>query len=85
MFLDVHELALHKARIRRTYAPGTLDLHSAEFRQVEPLEVRATAELMEGQIRITGNSIPGWNWCARGAWIPWLKKWDAISTSFIAP
>ena len=54
MFLDVHELALHKARIRRTYAPGTLDLHSSEMRQVEPLEIRATAELIEGQIRITG-------------------------------
>ncbi len=55
MFLDVHELALHKARIRKTYAPGTIDLHSADFRQIEPLEVRATAELLDGQIRITGN------------------------------
>ena len=55
MFLDVHELALHKVRIRKTYAPGTIDLHSADFRQVEPLEVRATAELLDGQIRITGN------------------------------
>ena len=55
MFLDVHELALHKARIRKTYAPGTIDLHSADFRQIEPLEVRATAEVLDGQIRITGN------------------------------
>ena len=54
MFLDVHELALHKARIRKTYAPGTIDLHSADFRQVEPLEVQATAEAVEGQIRISG-------------------------------
>src|ERR1700688_774855 len=55
MFLDVNELALRKTRIRKSYAPGTLDFHSGEFRQVEPLEVRATAELVEGQIRIYGN------------------------------
>jgi len=55
MFLDVNELALRKTRIRKSYSPGTLDFHSAEFRQVEPLEVRATAELVDNQIRIYGN------------------------------
>jgi len=55
MFLDVNELALRKTRIRKSYAPGTLDFHSGEFRQVEPLDVRATAELVEGQIRVYGN------------------------------
>ena len=55
MFLDVSELAVRKARIRKSYAPGTLDFHCSEFRQVEPLEVRATAELVDGQIRIYGN------------------------------
>jgi uncharacterized protein len=55
MFLDVNELAVRKTRIRKSYAPGTLDFHSGEFRQVEPLEVRATAELVDGQIRIYGN------------------------------
>src|ERR1700686_2762454 len=55
MFLDVNELGVRKIRIRRSYSPGTLDFHSGEFRQVEPLEVRATAELVEGQIRICGN------------------------------
>jgi uncharacterized protein len=54
MFLDVHELAIHKVRIRRTYAPGTLDFHSHDIRQVDPLEVRGTAELLDGQIRVTG-------------------------------
>src|SRR5713226_2596719 len=54
MFLDVKELALHKIRIRKSYPPGTLDFHSGEFRQVQPLEVRATAELLEGEIRISG-------------------------------
>ena len=46
MFLDVKELAVRKSRIRKSYIPGTLDFHSGEFRQVEPLEVRATAELV---------------------------------------
>ncbi len=55
MFLDVNELAVRKTRIRKSYLPGTLDFHSGEFHQVEPLEVRATAELVEGQIRIYGN------------------------------
>ncbi len=54
MFLDVKELALHKIRIRKSYAPGSVDFHSEEFRQVEPLEVRATAELVDGQIRVFG-------------------------------
>ncbi len=55
MFLDVKELAVRKIRIRKSFAPGTLDFHSGEFRQVEPLEVRATAELIEGQIRVFGS------------------------------
>lgn len=55
MFLDVKELALHKIRIRKSYAPGSVDYHSGEFKQVEPLEVRASAELVEGQIRISGS------------------------------
>src|SRR5438445_1138928 len=55
MFLDVKELAVHKLRIRKTYAPGSIDFHSAEIKQLEPLEVTATAELLESQIRIEGN------------------------------
>jgi len=54
MFLDVKELAVHKLRIRKTYAPGSIDFHSAEIKQIEPLEVTAMAELLEGQIRIDG-------------------------------
>ena len=54
MFLNVKELALHKIRIRQSFAPGALDFHSKDFRQIEPLEVRATAELVDGQIRISG-------------------------------
>ena len=41
--------------IRKSYAPGTVDYRTGDFRQAEPLEVRATAELVEGQIRVTGD------------------------------
>src|ERR1700737_5648023 len=54
MFLDVKDLAVRKIRIRKSYAPGTVDSRTGDFRQAEPLEVRATAELVEGQIRVTG-------------------------------
>lgn len=55
MFLDVKELAVRKARIRKSYPPGTLDFHTREFQQTEPVEVRATAELLDGQIHIAGH------------------------------
>ena len=56
MFLDVKELAVRKQNIRKTYAPGKLDCHSKELKQIEPLEVVATAELIDGQqIRVSGN------------------------------
>lgn len=54
MFLDVKELAVHKIRLRQNYAPGAVDYHTGDFRQVDPLEVRATAEMVEGQIRVVG-------------------------------
>src|SRR5258708_24351813 len=55
MFLDVKELAVRKLRIGKPYTPGSIDFHSAEIKQLEPLEVTATAELLESQIRIEGN------------------------------
>jgi DUF177 domain-containing protein len=54
MFLDVKELARHKLRLNQSYAPGAVDYHTHDFRQIEPLEVRATAELVDNQIRISG-------------------------------
>jgi uncharacterized protein len=54
MFLDVKDLAVRKLRIRKNYAPGSIDYHSAEIKQAEPLEVTATAEMLDRQIRITG-------------------------------
>ncbi len=55
MFINVKELAVRKIRIHKSYPPGTLDFHSGEFQHVEPLEVQATAELLDGQIRLQGN------------------------------
>jgi uncharacterized protein len=55
MFLNVKELAVRKVRIQKSYLPGTVDYHSDDFQQVEPLEVHATAELVDGQIRISGS------------------------------
>jgi uncharacterized protein len=54
MFLDVKDLAVRKQLIRKSYAPGSIDYQTAEIKQVEPLEVNATAELLDGQIRIAG-------------------------------
>lgn len=55
MFLDVKELAVRKLNIRKSYAPGRIDYHTVELKQVAPLEAIATAELVDGQqIRIHG-------------------------------
>jgi uncharacterized protein len=54
VFLDVKDLAVRKLRIRKSYAPGSIDYHTSEIKQVAPVEVTATAELLEGQIRIEG-------------------------------
>jgi len=54
MFLDVKELAVRKLNIRKSYAAGSIDYHTADLKQIAPLEVIATAELIDGQIRIGG-------------------------------
>jgi uncharacterized protein len=54
MFLDVKELAVRKLNIRKSYAAGSIDYHTADLKQIAPLEVIATAELIDGQIRISG-------------------------------
>src|SRR5260370_40815300 len=54
MLLGVKELALHKLRLHQSYAPGAVDYHTRDFRQTDPLEVRATAEMVDSQIRISG-------------------------------
>ena len=55
MFLDVKELSVRKLSLRKSYAPGSIDYGTNEIKQVEPLNVTATAELFEGtEIRISG-------------------------------
>jgi uncharacterized protein len=54
MFLDIKDLAVRTQVIRKSYAPGSIDYQTTEIKQIEPLEVTATAELLEGTIRITG-------------------------------
>ena len=44
MFLDVKDLAVRKMRIRKSYAPGSIDYGLSEVKQAEPLVVTATAE-----------------------------------------
>src|SRR5437879_13736435 len=55
MFVDVKALGVRKLSMHKGYAVGSIDCHSAESKQIEPLEVTATAELLEGQIRVEGN------------------------------
>jgi DUF177 domain-containing protein len=54
MFLDVKELAVRKANLRQSFAPGAVDYHTPDLHQVEPLEVHGSAELLDGQIHING-------------------------------
>jgi len=54
MFLNVNELAVQKANLRQSFAPGAVDYHTPDLLQIEPLEVHGSAELLEGQIHING-------------------------------
>ena len=54
MFLEVKDLAVRKLRIRKSYAPGSVDYHTGEFKQFGTLDVQGTAELVDGQIRVSG-------------------------------
>ena len=47
MFLDVNELALRKLRIHKTYAPGSVDFHSAEIKQLELVCARCLEPVVE--------------------------------------
>src|SRR5260370_18686837 len=54
MFLDVKELAVQNVNTRKSAAPGKIDFHTAKWKQIEPLEVVVAAELIDLQIRVTG-------------------------------
>jgi len=52
--ITLAELELHRVHASEQYAPGALDYHGAEFRQVAPIQIDAIAELVGGEIRIRG-------------------------------
>ena len=49
------ELEIHRVTVAETYRLGSLDYHGAEFRQIAPLQLMATAELLGAEIRIKGH------------------------------
>jgi uncharacterized protein len=55
VLITLQELEIHRLVISKTYAPGELDCHGAEFRQVGPLDVEAVAELEGAEIHIRGS------------------------------
>ena len=55
VLITLQELERHRVVVSKSYASGTLDYHSAEFRQAGPLDVDAVAELAGADIRIRGH------------------------------
>lgn len=55
MFFTLQELEIHPVEVAKTYAPGALDYHGAEFRQAGPLKVNAVGELVGSEIRVRGH------------------------------
>jgi uncharacterized protein len=55
VLITLHELELHRIVVSKDYAPGALDYHGAEFRQVGSLKVDAVAELAGSEIRVRGH------------------------------
>jgi DUF177 domain-containing protein len=48
------ELELHPVRVERTFEPGTVDYQSNDFRQSEPIEIKAVADLVGDEIHVRG-------------------------------
>jgi uncharacterized protein len=54
MFIAIRELERHKLTFQESFAPGTIDFRTGEFRQVAPLQVELTAELEGREIHLVG-------------------------------
>lgn len=54
MFIGLKELEQHPLTFQEEFAPGTLDFHTGEFRQVSPLRLELTAECEGRTIHIAG-------------------------------
>jgi uncharacterized protein len=55
--ITLAELELHRINVSECYAPGALNYHGAEFRQVAPLQLEAQAELLDTEIRVRGHLV----------------------------
>ena len=55
MRITLEELELHPIVVSKTYSPGALDYHGAEFRQAGPLKTDAVAELRGTEIHVRGH------------------------------
>lgn len=54
MFLDIHDLEIHPINLEETLPPGAIDI-GREIKQVEPLSVEGTAELLASEIHLHGS------------------------------
>lgn len=55
MLIARRELERHRIVVEKSYVPGAVDFHGTDFRQVDPLEVKAVAELVGDEIQIRGS------------------------------
>ena len=55
MRITLQEVVLHRVIASKEYAPGRLDYHGAEFRQIAPLKINVVAELLGDEIRVRGH------------------------------
>jgi uncharacterized protein len=55
VLITLQELELHRVVVSKVYSAGALDYRGAEFRQAGPLQVDASAELVDSEIRIRGH------------------------------
>lgn len=54
MLITLEELELRRVVVSETYASKALDYHGADFEQLGPLKIDATAELQGAEVRIRG-------------------------------
>ena len=55
MFIAVKELEQHTLTIAQRFAPGMIDFHTRDFRQLGVLSTQAVAELEGREIRLAGH------------------------------
>jgi uncharacterized protein len=48
------ELALYPVRVEKTFEPGEVDYQSNDFRQIDALQIKATADLVGDEIHVLG-------------------------------